>query len=167
MAKIEFIPITGKLVSHGNATGPKTKDGSNPKSIWTYSYLVFREDETGEEITVKDCKVHGVLNQHLAPGTYGTWLLSKSFVEKNLLAYRSDKNQTLDERILNPKSLDGSVGSAAIIGILLTITGLGAIIGIPLILYSIYLFIKLKDLPKTVNDLLTDNGFKLQAARTI
>jgi hypothetical protein len=165
--KIQFFPIKGKVVSHGDATGPKTKDGSNPKSQWKYSYLVLREDETGEEITIKDCNVRGSLNQYLTPGIHGTWLIGKAFGHNHLLAYRNDSSQTLDERISDKATPFGGVGAFIAVSICLILTGAGAVLGIPLLLWSLWAYARVGKFPKKIKDALIENGFSLQAGRTI
>lgn len=165
---IKFIPITGKIVSHGDGKGPVTKDGSNPESLWTYSYIVFKEDETGEEITVHKCQVHGTLNQHLSQGNHGTWLIAKMGDKRMLLGYRDAAGQqTINDWALNPKGQIAYPVWVFMIGLMCCVTLILIMIGIPVMIYAVFLFFKLQSLPKQLRKGLEEHGFELKAARTI
>lgn len=163
----KFIPITGTVVSHGNATGPKTKDGSNPDSTWTYSYVVIREDETGEEVTVKDLTVLGNLNQHVTPGAHGYWLIAKAARLTLLLGYRTEDRQTITDWVFKPQGIVAYPLSIILLGFATTITIILSFIGIPLLLFGIYLFFAMGKLPGKFKDALIEHDFELRAPRTI
>jgi len=160
---MKFIPITGRLTFVGNSTAPATKDAGKPNANWTYSSLVFREEGTGEEITVENCKVTGTLNRHIEPGEEGTFLVARDGRERTLLGFKNEHHQTINDWVTNP---EGRV----LIPVMMFVVGLVAsliVIGIPILIYSIFLFFKLQRLPGQLKKGLQDHGFTVRAARTV
>jgi len=160
---MKFTPITGRLTFVGNSTAPATKDASRPNANWTYSSLIFREAETGEEITVPNCKVSGNLNRHIEPSEEGTFLIGRSGNERMLVGFRNERYETINEWVTNPQGRITLPLFLLFAGLVLSLL----MIGIPIVIYAIYLFVKLNRLPGQLKTALEDNGFTVRAARTV
>lgn len=160
---MKFIPITGRLTFVGNSTAPAAKDASRPNANWTYSSLIFREAETGEEITVPNCKVSGNLNRHMEPGEEGTFLVARKGNERTLIGFKNERYETINDWVMNPQGQVMIPVALFFMGLFLTMI----FIGIPIVFYSIYLFFQLQRLPGKLKDGLRAHGFTPRAARTV
>lgn len=160
---MKFIPITGRLTFVGNSTAPATKDASRPNANWTYSSLIFRETGTGEEITVPNCKVSGNLNRHIDPGEEGTFLVAKVGNERTLIGFKNDRQETVNDWVLNPRGQILIPLAILIVGILT----IPLFFGVLIIPYAIWMFFRLQSMPKKLKDGLVEHGFEVRGPRVV
>jgi hypothetical protein len=154
--KVQFTPVTGRIISVGNSTSNHQKSGA-PSGVWTYSFITLKDEETGQEIVVNDCKVVGALNEHVDPGEHGTFLFGKAFGQRELLAYKNDQRQTFNPHIGDLPSLKIFFIAAYFIAIM----ALPFLIGIPLLIAVVWLHKNYKKLPGILEKGMTDHGFDM------
>lgn len=152
--KVEFIPVTGSIVSYGNSTSENNNDGT-PSGVWMYSYITVKEAATGREVIVNDCKIIGALNQHITRGETGTFLFTKALGNRELLGFRDEERQTLNPHVGNMPNMTFFFVFCYFIGAVTTLI----LIGIPIILATMWLQKTYKKLPDILEKGLSEHGF--------
>lgn len=131
-------------------------------SSTTYRSLIFKEHDTGEEVSVSECTVNDFLERHMKIGASGLFLIGKQPISGNqLIGFKNDEVNVTDQKF--PFKINMLMAIWLIIGgVLLTITIIGLIIGIPMLIAGTILYFSLKSVKKDADRALKEHGFNLE-----
>ncbi len=151
--------IEGQLITLGES---ELKNG-----VKTYDYLSFA-DRHGGQTVVKKVRVAQDVDRLLGPGADGVFIVGKTPFETGVYAVRVGNLEAASEWV-NGNLTKAYIGLAVlfILGLVLTATVIGAIIGIPFLILGLWVLLGLPSWRKNIAAAAHQHGMTLQAARTI
>lgn len=165
---MQFIEITGTVTSHGISTTDSDKNGEVAEHTPTkYQYISFREDKTGKDIQTGKTEVAGIVNRYISPDVHGTFIIAKMMKGRRIIGFRNDESEAVDPWVLKPTGV--YLGPLILIGVglVLSVTMILAIIGVPILLLGLWLLFTLPKWPSEMRAALQKNGFDIGSIKKI